>query len=499
MRSETAMGYRTIDAYKKLTYEWDSYEAWLKDCEKFLEQLRYDGFETNCHVTADKLSSYPSHQLSTEHPVHQKLFTLPREYSIIPVESFVCQPPALPSVQAHPRIKLNDSEYPPWYEKFIPGEVARREAHIRKMEDLKRRIQDIAATNQKIARNFIEDIVHHSRNKTNSHSSEAIISYANQAHHLPKFLRRKYEVLIDCDSRVALIEFEFPDYKNELIITRYEKHYAKDKIKVASETQKKKLIRVCLYSLIIRSAIIAAIFNIGDLYDNVVVNVTQEWFDPATGQPRNGIIASLQARVDYLLQLSMSKLDSEACFRHLKGIATPSLDNASPIRPIFVMNRKDNRIVAGKDVDSSLEPETNLAAMEWEDFEHLVAQLFEWEFAKNGVEVEVTRASRDRGVDAILFDPDPLRGGKYVLQAKRYTNTVDVASVRDLYGTVINEGANRGILITTSAYGPDAYEFAKDKPLSLVDGTNLLLMLQKHGKRYRIDIEEARRMNANAP
>jgi hypothetical protein len=30
-----------------------------------------------------------------------------------------------------------------------------------------------------------------------------------------------------------------------------------------------------------------------------------------------------------------------------------------------------------------------------------VSQLFEWEFGKNGVEVKVTRASRDRGVDAI--------------------------------------------------------------------------------------------------
>ena len=93
--------------------------------------------------------------------------------------------------------------------------------------------------------------------------------------------------------------------------------------------------------------------------------------------------------------------------------------------------------------------------MRWEDFEHLVRQLFEWEFARNGAEVKVTRASRDRGVDAIVFDPDPLRGGKYIIQAKRYTRLVDVASVRDLYGTVVNEGANRGILVTTSNYGPD--------------------------------------------
>ena len=56
----------------------------------------------------------------------------------------------------------------------------------------------------------------------------------------------------------------------------------------------------------------------------------------------------------------------------------------------------------------------------------------------------------------------------------------------------MNEGANRGILITTSSYGPEAYEFAKDKPISLVDGPNLLLMLEKHGRKYKIDLEEAR-------
>jgi restriction system protein len=59
----------------------------------------------------------------------------------------------------------------------------------------------------------------------------------------------------------------------------------------------------------------------------------------------------------------------------------------------------------------------------------------------------------------------------------------------------MNEGANRGILITTASYGPDAYDFAKDKPISLVDGPNLLVMLKKHGKKYRIDLDEARRLN----
>jgi restriction system protein len=161
------------------------------------------------------------------------------------------------------------------------------------------------------------------------------------------------------------------------------------------------------------------------------------------------------------------------------------------------MNTADQRIIENRDVADYIDEEANLAAMPWDDFEHLVRQLFEWEFGQNGVEVKVTRASRDRGVDAIMFDPDPLRGGKYVLQAKRYTRPVDVAAVRDLYGTLVNEGANRGILVTTSSYGADSYEFAKGKPISLVDGQNLVAMLRRHGRRFRIDLAEARRQEAN--
>ena len=82
--------------------------------------------------------------------------------------------------------------------------------------------------------------------------------------------------------------------------------------------------------------------------------------------------------------------------------------------------------------------------------------------------------------------------------AKRYANTVGVAAVRDLYGTVMNEGAIKGILVTTADYGPDAYEFAKGKPLTLLNGSNLLHLLEKHGRTARINLLEARQENRQA-
>ena len=139
---------------------------------------------------------------------------------------------------------------------------------------------------------------------------------------------------------------------------------------------------------------------------------------------------------------------------------------------------------------------TDLAAIDWEDFEHLIRELFEKEFKTGGGEVKVTQSSRDGGVDAVAFDPDPIRGGKIVIQAKRYTNTVGVSAVRDLFGTVMNEGATKGILVTTANYGSDAYKFAKGKPLTLLNGSNLLHLLGKHGYHARIDLREAKKILA---
>ena len=106
---------------------------------------------------------------------------------------------------------------------------------------------------------------------------------------------------------------------------------------------------------------------------------------------------------------------------------------------------------------------------------------------------KVTQASRDQGVDAVAFDPDPIRGGKFVIQAKRYTKVVPVSAVRDLYGTMLNEGAVKGILVTTAHYGPDSREFAKDKPITLIDGSNLVYLLEQYGYHVRLDVEAARR------
>src|SRR5208283_2431135 len=216
--------------------------------------------------------------------------------------------------------------------------------------------------------------------------------------------------------------------------------------------------------------------------------------DKATGLPFDACILSVQAGKKEFNEINLALVEPRACIKKLKGVASSKLHQLAPVAPILQMDRRDERFVSSYEVAGTLDNSVNLAAMDWEDFEHLIREIFEKEFSVNGGEVKVTQASRDGGVDAVAFDPDPIRGGKIVIQAKRYTNPVGVSAVRDLYGTVMNEGATKGILVTTSHYGADAYEFAKGKPLTLLDGGNLLHLLDRHGHRAKIDIAEARKV-----
>jgi restriction system protein len=260
------------------------------------------------------------------------------------------------------------------------------------------------------------------------------------------------------------------------------------------ESAATKLYDSLVYQIALRS--IHELFEADTLgaLEAIAFNGWVQSIDKATGQEVRPCIVSLHTRKEEFLKVNLAQVDPKACFKALKGVGSSKLHSLTPIAPILQMDRTDKRFVDARSVEGTIDEGTNLAAIDWEDFEHLIRELFEKEFTASGGEVKITQASRDGGVDAVAFDPDPIRGGKIVIQAKRYTNTVGVSAVRDLYGTVMNEGATKGILVTTSDYGPDAYSFAKGKPLTLLNGSNLLHLLEKHGHRARIDLQEAKKV-----
>lgn len=298
------------------------------------------------------------------------------------------------------------------------------------------------------------------------------------------------QIKSDWENSILLIDLLVPNLEDHLI-----EKQLKTKTRPATPKEISNLQEQTTLSIVLR--LIHEVFSTQALQnvEFVCLNARLDFVDRTNGQRIEETIASLGVKRDEFDGVNLELVDPKKCFRSLKGHLTPSFFEISPVRPILTFDASDGRIVEGREVIDHVDDAANLAAMDWADFEHLIRELFSKMFTErsDGAEVNVTRASRDYGVDALVYDPDPIHGGKFVIQAKRYVNRVDVAAVRDLFGTLQNEGANRGFLVTTSSFGPDAYNFAKDKPLTLIDGQNLLQLLKDRGYSFRIDLAEARR------
>ncbi|MBE6514999.1 MAG: restriction endonuclease [Thermoplasmata archaeon] len=312
---------------------------------------------------------------------------------------------------------------------------------------------------------------------------------------IPFSYRRFCEIEHIADSKTAIIDFMFPTIED--IPTLKSVSYIKSKKEMKEtyhpEAYIKKKYESVNYQLVM--AIVNQVFRVTSgigIVDTVSLNGLVHTVDKTTGNEIEPYILSLCISREEFEKVNLSSVDPREWFKSSKGVSAASLAKVTPVAPIIKMTKTDRRFIEGYEVADTLDDSMNLAAMDWQDFEHLIREIFEKEFSGNGGEVKITQASRDGGVDAVAFDPDPIRGGKIVIQAKRYTNVVGVSAVRDLYGTVLNEGAIKGILVTTSNYGNDAYEFANGKPLTLMNGSNLLYLLERHGYKARIDLKEAK-------
>lgn len=308
----------------------------------------------------------------------------------------------------------------------------------------------------------------------------------------PDTFPKEFEIDYNSETKILVVEYSLPS--PDMFPTLSEVKFIKGSLKEyhVSDAQKQKMFDSTMYNIALRTIYELFSSDEAGAIEAVSFNGWVNAINLATGKRQNNCIISIQIKKTEFAEVDLQHVDPKVCFKNFKGVGSSKLSSLTPVRPILEMDRNDRRFVNSYDVADGLDESVNLAAMDWEDFEHLIREVFAKEFNSNGGEVKVTQASKDGGVDAIAFDPDPIRGGKIVIQAKRYTNTVGVAAVRDLYGTVMNEGATKGILVTTADYGPDAYDFVKDKPLTLMNGANLLFLLEKHGHQAKIDIKAAR-------
>jgi len=310
---------------------------------------------------------------------------------------------------------------------------------------------------------------------------------------LPKELPKYWNVGFEEENKIAIVEVLLPDVVHTQV-TKTVQLKSGPSNKQLNQKETRELVPTIHPALMLRYAYEIMISDTDNVIELLVLNGQVEYDDPATGNRTTTNTSSLAINRTQIVDINLEKIDPVAAFANLKGKSAGKIIDIVPITPVLTLDRSDSRIIDTKAVINELDSDTNLAAMDWQDFENLIAELFQKEFADKGAEVKVTQSSRDRGVDALVYDPDPITGGKYVIQAKRYAHTVGVSAVRDLVAVVQKEGASKGILVTTSNYGSDAYQFAEGSPITLITGPELLGLLQKHGYDFRINLAEARKI-----
>ena len=280
------------------------------------------------------------------------------------------------------------------------------------------------------------------------------------------------------ESRQLVVEYELP--ADDIVPKAKSYRYVKSQDKVVETARPASQVNGLYSSAIARLTLLclARIFQVDTKrhVDVAVFNGVRDAIDRRTGKPTRPCLITVRTTRDAFTDIDLDQVDPVACLKYLHAGISTSPTELAPVRPVLQFSMVDPRFITETDTLGALDDRPNLMELTSQQFESLIQNLFE----KIGLDTRQTRASRDGGVDCVAYNTDPILGGKVVIQAKRYKNTVGVSAVRDLFGTLQNEGASKGILVTTSQYGKASYDFAKGKPIELFDGRNLLSLLQTH-------------------
>lgn len=109
--------------------------------------------------------------------------------------------------------------------------------------------------------------------------------------------------------------------------------------------------------------------------------------------------------------------------------------------------------------------------LSWQDFEFLLSEYFK----KQGYASEITGGGgADGGIDIKLHKDSET----YLVQCKHYKAwKVSVQIVREFFGIVTAENAVGGYIVTSGRFTKDAYSFAEGKNIHLINGYDLVEML----------------------
>lgn len=132
----------------------------------------------------------------------------------------------------------------------------------------------------------------------------------------------------------------------------------------------------------------------------------------------------------------------------------------------YLFTQRNRRLV---DEQTGLE---SLRKISWKDFEYMVAEAYR----RQGFQVEYSLSrGADGGVDMLLRKD----GRTSLVQCKQWkVFSVGAPVVREMFGLMTAEHADEIIIVTSGKFTREAITFAEGKPIRLINGQSLLVLLQ---------------------
>lgn len=115
-----------------------------------------------------------------------------------------------------------------------------------------------------------------------------------------------------------------------------------------------------------------------------------------------------------------------------------------------------------------------IQAIEWRLFEELCYGVF----IQKGYQASKTPLGKDGGIDIQIFSKET-NDLIAIAQCKSWSQKVGVKSIREFIGVMKHEAVNEGFYMTSSTFTEDATQLAEQNGLRLIDGQQLLKLIQK--------------------
>ena len=180
----------------------------------------------------------------------------------------------------------------------------------------------------------------------------------------------------------------------------------------------------------------------------------------------------ITATITYVVMshvLPSVETDNQLINMVFKAIAIPA-----PYFAIFILliapfsffnsRRKPKQLDAQKSIET-------IRQLHWRNFEELVAEAYR----RQGYRVTEGGFGADGGIDLELRKGEEL----ILVQCKQWkAQNVGVSVVREMFGVLTASNADKVIIICSSKFTQQAIDFASDKPIELLSGNDLLVLIK---------------------